>query len=143
MQRVGQESSNAYQHLPDEEIASLYVQFDSLTEPARKALASEIQGRGLTGPQLQKITPGSVVAKSASTGGRRAAEKAWRWVLFCDKPAATVIGLLLAGVSFAPLDNDCAPSLTRVHSPGRPVMVFFAVRGPSTETPRPKGPGTG
>jgi hypothetical protein len=55
MQPTGQELSNAYRNVRDDEIASLYTQFDSLTETARNALTLEVQRRGLAGPQLQKM----------------------------------------------------------------------------------------
>ena len=47
--------SEKYRALPDEEIASLFADIDSLTEQARSALLAEIQQRGLAASQLQKL----------------------------------------------------------------------------------------
>jgi hypothetical protein len=78
MRPVEQELSKAYQHLPDFEIASLYVQFDSLTEAARKALSVEIQRRGLAGPQLEKMHANEVRREEGFDRREKVRRKGWR-----------------------------------------------------------------
>jgi hypothetical protein len=50
-----QEFSEIYRKLPEEEIAALYSQVDTLTNAAQTALVLELQRRGLNGAQLEKI----------------------------------------------------------------------------------------
>lgn len=51
----GQELADSYRHLSEQDIADLYAQIDTLTEPARLALASEVKQRGLSGAHLTKL----------------------------------------------------------------------------------------
>jgi hypothetical protein len=50
-----QEFAEVYRNLPEEEIAALYTQIDTLADVARFALTAEIQRRGLTDTQLEKL----------------------------------------------------------------------------------------
>ena len=47
--------AETYGSLPDEEIAALYAEIDSLTDGARAALAAELQRRGMDDAQLRKL----------------------------------------------------------------------------------------
>jgi len=50
-----QDFAETYRTLPDEEIAALRADIDSLTDAARSALAAEMQRRGMNDAQLQKM----------------------------------------------------------------------------------------
>jgi len=55
MQSAHSDFAETYRPLPDEEIASLLADQDSLTREARSALLAEIQQRGLTETHLHKL----------------------------------------------------------------------------------------
>jgi len=55
MQLAESEFSENYRALSDEDIAAIYADIDSLTDDARVALLAELQTRGLTEAQLQKL----------------------------------------------------------------------------------------
>jgi hypothetical protein len=55
VQSAHSDPAETYRILPDEEIASLLADQDSLTPDARSALLAEIRQRGLTETQLQKM----------------------------------------------------------------------------------------
>jgi hypothetical protein len=94
------ELSQTYRNIPDEEIAALHAQVGQLTEQAQIALAAEIERRGLSAEQLEKIHSSEVHGEA--NFDRR--EK-WRrkslvsYLLFRNDPKSTilmVIAFLLA-----------------------------------------------
>lgn len=95
MQIDQQGFAQSYRDLPDNEIALLYTQTDMLTEPARMALAAEIEQRGLNADQLQKLH--STELRREANFDRR--EK-WRrkstasFLLFRNDPKGTLLMLI-------------------------------------------------
>lgn len=55
MHTAQQDFAQTYRGLADEDIAALYADTASLTEGARSALAAEMQRRGISDAQLQKL----------------------------------------------------------------------------------------
>ena len=55
MQPTQQDFAETYRALPDEDLAALSADIGSLTEEARSALLAEIQQRGLSEAQIQKL----------------------------------------------------------------------------------------
>ena len=96
MQPTEQELGKSYQGLPDDEIASLYAQFDTLTEIARHALALEIQRRELSDAALRKMHA-AVLRREAAFDRRDKVRRAdlAAWILFRGDPKGTVVALLL------------------------------------------------
>jgi hypothetical protein len=84
-----------YRLLSDDDIADLHAQADQLTDEARRALAAEIERRGLSGQRLQKLH--RVELRGEAKFDRR--EK-WRrkslasWLLFRGDPKGTLLTFL-------------------------------------------------
>jgi hypothetical protein len=55
MQPTKQDFAETFRRSSDDEIASLHSQRDTLTEAARNALTAEIELRGISSSQLQKL----------------------------------------------------------------------------------------
>lgn len=55
MHRVEQEFSETYRSLPEEDIAALYSEMETLTEEARGALLAEVGRRHMSREQLLKL----------------------------------------------------------------------------------------
>ena len=55
MHTAPEDFAETYRLFPDEEIAAIYADIDSLTVDARSALMAEAQTRGLSDEQLKKL----------------------------------------------------------------------------------------
>jgi len=91
-----QEFSHTYRNLPDEEIAALNAQVESLTEPARMALDAEIDRRGFSRAHLDKL-------RSSELHGEAKFDRREKWrrkstlsyLLFRNDPKGTILTFIV------------------------------------------------
>ena len=103
MHTAPEDFAETYRLFPDEEIAAIYADIDSLTVDARSALMAEAQTRGLSDEQLKKLH--AVELRREAQFDRlesfRRKKLAWGRLLLWDRyrslsPRDWTVGILIA-----------------------------------------------